>query len=117
MKRFLLFLSVVLFTACSNSRLVETYTYDLTKYYNDGFMITTGDIESYEPISLVTAVSREGNVQEWSDEYGRLAPASLDSAMNAAYKSSVELGANALINVNVHISDKKITVDGLAVKR
>ncbi|MDA3879484.1 MAG: hypothetical protein PF436_03770 [Prolixibacteraceae bacterium] len=112
MKRILLILAIGLLTSCTSQKFVETYSYDLRSYNNDGFFVTTGDVDGYEPVAIISAFSHDGNLDN-----GDYVMASLDSAMNAACKSSVELGANALINVDVYISKKLVTVDGLAVKK
>lgn len=112
MRRILLILLVAVFAACTPKKFVQTYNYDLRGYSNDGFFVTTGDLVNYEPVAIISTVSHDGNLDN-----GDYFTASLDSAMDAACKSSIEFGANALINVDVYISKELVTVNGMAVKR
>jgi len=112
MRHILLILLVAAFASCTSQKFVETYNYDLRGYSNDGFYVTTGDLVNYEPVAIISTVSHDGNLDN-----GDYVTASLDSAMNVACKSSIELGANALINVDVYITKELVTVNGMAVKR
>jgi uncharacterized protein YbjQ (UPF0145 family) len=111
---------------------------DYSKYMSRGFFITEANSVSfdYESIGSVTAgvesgweildtttkttTSKDdvyGSSTKTKIKYGEYIQAELDDAIEELYSTSIELGADGVINFSIRSSLGEYVVSGMAIKR
>lgn len=130
-------LVLILFSCSTQRYTISTSGYDLSRYADQGFIMTTTNINhDYVPVSIVNSVCISGSIdkpeneveekdlKEYRDVYytssmyqpNNYKPCIVPDLLDEMYQQCVDMGANALINIEILASGTTITCTGLAVK-
>jgi len=107
--------------------MVSSDAVDLKKYTQKGFLISAGWVDDCEPVAIVSVNCFDGYLESENDTIKAVSggayvqkhqkKATISDAIDEAYIKSIEVGANALIDVNVQADNKGVYLTGYAVKR
>lgn len=128
MKNLFYLIVLLLAGACTPNYQLATYSADLTKYSDAGFIMTTATSGDHAPVAMLQAVcvsgaSKINPVREKGDPIygdkiaGNFRICTVDDLIDELYYQSIDRGANGMYELKVFNTPEGMQATGIAVKR